>query len=395
MSTIANYIGELLLRQDHLIVPELGGFVARRIPAKFSDDGKKMFPPYKQLLFHRHLNLSDGILERYVAHRTNTDLNAAIQLINSSVTHWNEQLKSGQRVEIETIGFLYLDKENKIRFEQDRIHNLLLQSYGLLEILFKKEQEILIEQQVESVQQQKIASGAVHIELDRSQDIIELRPDNVNQSKEKIVLVQDGVSAHQSARPMWMKVAAAAVLLPFAFYSFWVPMTTDVLETKKLAFSDFNPFHTRIAAKFTSSPLAPQEPWIEQNTDLEQIVKALPEDALFYNFNYDDELIMPVRVEKKVEPLSAPKNMNPSELDKAIPSTSKQRIHLITGCFGQKENALNHIASLRALGFDAYLVDVHGGLHRVAALGLESKNELPSAASQLNEKEISFWTLTK
>ena len=68
---------------------------------------------------------------------------------------------------------------------------------------------------------------------------------------------------------------------------------------------------------------------------------------------------------------------------------------MITGCFGQKENAQNHIESLRALGFDAYLVDIQGGLHRVAALGVENESELPSAASQLNQKEMSFWKLIK
>jgi cell division septation protein DedD len=68
---------------------------------------------------------------------------------------------------------------------------------------------------------------------------------------------------------------------------------------------------------------------------------------------------------------------------------------LITGCFSQKENANNHIQTLKEQGFDAYLVDIQGGLHRVAALGVDQESDLSTASKKLSEREISFWTLNK
>jgi hypothetical protein len=393
MESISNYISDLLMRQDNVIVPELGGFVARRIPARMSEDGTRVLPPYKQLLFHAHLNLSDGIFERYVAHRTKSSLEEATQFVASAVIAWNQQLKNGERIELDRVGYLFKDKDNKIRFEQDRAYNLLLQAYGLGEIVFEKTVLEKTESSTENKQQQNEETGALEILLESAQSIETVAIPNEN--SERILIVQDAVSESKNTRSIWLKVAAAAVILPFTFYSFWVPMTTDVLETKKLAFTDFNPFHKSASPQYQKNILSWAEFIHEQTNDLDQIVAALPEDALFYNFNYDDELILPVRLDRKTpshdEKVVAIAN-NATQHERM--NTSK-KIHLISGCFGQKENADNHIQALRELGFDAYLVDIQGGLHRVAALGVYEENEVASASEKLKEKEISFWTLKK
>jgi nucleoid DNA-binding protein len=392
MESISNYISDLLMRQDNVIVPELGGFVARRIPARMSEDGTRVLPPYKQLLFHAHLNLSDGVFERYVAHRSKISLEEAIQVVNSAVLFWNQQLKNGERIELDKVGYLFRDKDNKIRFEQDRAYNLLLQAYGLGEIVFEKTVQEKPQTVTEKKRQQNEELEVVEIQLEPNLAIEVIESSQEDQTR--TVLVQDAVSEGKNTRSIWFKVAAAAVLLPFTFYSFWVPMTTDVLETKKLAFSDFNPFHESALSHYQKNTLHLEAYDIEQLHDLDQIVAALPEDALFYNFNYDDELIMPVRLERKAAiqavEVAASFDNSVSKL-----TSSGKKIHLISGCFGQKENAENHIQALRELGFDAYLVDVQNGLHRVAALGVEHENELSAASNKLKEREINFWTLKK
>ena len=391
METISKYIGDLLMRQDDVIVPNLGGFVARRIPARRSVDGLKVSPPYKQLLFHAHLNLSDGIFERYVANRSKTTIQEAVQNIAFQVAEWNLKLKNGERIEFDKVGYLFTDKDNKVRFEQDRSYNLLLQAYGLGEIVFEKKVEEIAQTVIQNNQREVKEMEGLEVILEPIH-AIDVEKD-LGQEDSKIVLVQDAVSGNKNTRALWLKVAAAAVLLPFAFYSFWVPMTTDVLATKKLAFSDFNPFHKLTKARYSNNQLN----WIENNTeqinDLDEIVASLPEDALFYNFNYDEELILPVRLERKKLVASALDQSIESE--RQVHPISKNKIHLISGCFSQKENAENHIQSLQQQGFDAYLVDVHGGLHRVAALGVFEESELSVASKKLAEKEINFWTLKK
>ena len=395
MTPIGKYISELLLRQDNVVVPNLGGFVARRIPARFSEDGTKFFPPFKQLLFHAHINLSDGIFERYVAHREQLSLKEATNIINTAINQWHFQLKNGERIELDHVGYLFKDKENKIRFEQERSVNLLLQSYGLNEIVFERavDKEVLATSDAEVTDAHKEATISIDFNLDESNPIE--TNEKTSESAEKLVLIQDGVSPKGVRRNLWMKVAAAAVVIPLTFYSFWVPLTTDVLQTKKIAFADFNPFHQVASAKYASQVLSEEEYEQEPMNDLDQIVNALPEDVLFYNFNYDEELILPVRLERKVTLKQETAERIEHENNSNAKAKSANKIHLISGCFSQKENADNHIAALKPYGFDAYIVDIQGGLHRVAAVGVSTESEITSASAQLKKHDIAFWTLKK
>jgi hypothetical protein len=387
MQVISNYIGDLLLRQDSVIVPELGGFVSRQMPARFSEKRNKLLPPYKQLLFHAHLNLSDGVFERYVANRAQLSLNDASNLIKTTVSAWQSQLKNGERIEIDRVGFLFFDEERKLRFEQDRHHNLLMQSFGLGEVVFEIEEEQApiqvaqpsLEVQVEQVRSPEPAGIIVPI----SGEPIE----KLESEESKVVLAQDIVSPRNSNKAIWLRVAAAAVVLPFLFYSFWVPLTTDVLQTKKLAMTDFNPFHKSVPAKYKSILMDGETTLEEANTNLESIVEALPEDVHSFNFNYDEDLIFAVKLEKEAPQVDVQIAQNEV--------VSGNTVHLISGCFGVLENAENHMKTLREKGLNPYIVDVQGGLHRVAAGGTTDATQASQIASELKAQGVDTWTLKK
>jgi nucleoid DNA-binding protein len=390
MQLISTYIGDLLLWQESIVVPNFGGFVARQMPARFSEKKDKLLPPYKQLLFHTHLNLSDGVFERYVANRAQLSLDAASSLIQNTVSDWQAQLKNGERIEIDRVGLLFLDEERKLRFEQDRHHNLLLQSFGLGEVQF----DVKEEKPVHVAQPEPV----IHVQVEKTLApepaaiIIPIVGESIEKlasEQDKVVLAQDAVSYSKSNKSIWLKVAAAAVVLPFLFYSFWVPLTTDVLQTKKIAVADFNPFHQSPPAQYKSSVISQESTTEEPITNLESIVEALPEDVNSFNFNYDDELVFAVKLNR-----TAPQNNTEEEV--IIQASSQvHTVHLISGCFGLKENAENHMNALRGQGLSPYIVDVQGGLHRVAAAGSNDSGQAAKLAAQLKEQGVDTWTLKK
>jgi nucleoid DNA-binding protein len=390
MHVIPEYIGDFLLRQDNVIVSDLGAFIARRIPARLSEDGGKIYPPYKQLLFHPNLNLSDGLFERYVASRSQCSLDEAIQSIAKTVATWQTNLKQGERVEIEKVGFLYIDKEHRIRFEQDRTYNLLLSSYGIGEIVFEKTNAHV--QTKDAVKKVPSTHELDYFELapEKNLKITQIEPKEENDHK--VVLTLDGVSKSNDTRSIWIKVAAAAVIMPFVFYSFWVPLTTDVLHTKKVAFSDFNPFNHTTQPIYKNTKLSAQLNGNEVPQDLEDIVRSLPEDAQFYNFNYDEELVIPVRLERRRAPLNSTFS---TEKTKSILSKTynNQTKHLITGCFSLKENAEKHVVFLLSLGFQAYLVPHQSGLFKVSAFRIVNEQDMFNVSAKLKQKGIDFWIL--
>lgn len=389
MRIISNYIGDLLLRQDSVVVPDLGGFVTRQMPARFSEKRDRLLAPYKQLLFHSNLNLSDGVFERYVANRAQISVDEATLTIKSTVSEWHALLKQGERIEIERVGLLFLDEAHKLRFEQDRHHNLLLQSFGLGDLVFDIEEETIsadnkkshIEVQQEKTREPEPTTLIVPM-LGQAVEKLEVE-------SEKVVLAQDVVSSSNSNRSIWLKVAAAAVVLPFLFYSFWVPLTTDVLQTKKIAVADFNPFHKTVQPRYEVSSLTILTTEDTQQTNLESIVEALPEDVNSFNFTYDEDLVFAVNLVKEL-----PENqVQPEAINSNIAQFNS--VHLISGCFGLKENADNHMKTLRGMGLNPYIVDVQGGLHRVAASGSNDAAQASKIASELKEQGIDTWTLKK
>lgn len=390
MQLISTYIGDLLLWQESIVVPNFGGFVARQMPARFSEKKDKLLPPYKQLLFHTHLNLSDGVFERYVANRAQLSLDDASSLIQNTVSDWQAELKNGERIEIERVGLLFLDEERKIRFEQDRHHNLLLQSFGLGEVVFDVEEE----KPVHVAQPEPV----IHVQVEKTLapepagiiiPIVGAPIEKLDTYQEKVVFTQDALAEGNANKSIWLKVAAAAVVLPFLFYSFWVPLTTDVLQTKKIAVSDFNPFHTSVQAKYRMSNLRSFPADETQMTNLESIVEALPNEVNSFNFTYDEDLIFAVKLEKEI-----PENTSGEE-KLLVNSTNDNSVHLISGCFGLKENAENHMKTLRNIGLNPYIVDVQGGLHRVAAKGTNDAASASKIAAELKEQGIDTWTLKK
>ena len=122
---LENYVSELLLRHNCLIIPGFGGFVARYSSAKIDWNRGMIAPPSKELVFNKHLIQSDGLFVNHVAVNEKLSFKDATGKVDEIVNSWKQTLKSGGRVEIEKVGILYHDFNGNTVFEQDRFFNLL------------------------------------------------------------------------------------------------------------------------------------------------------------------------------------------------------------------------------------------------------------------------------
>ena len=217
MVSVEELIGNLLLRHNCVIVPTFGGFVAKRIPAAIDLEKGIMQPPVKALLFNRQLINNDGLLTAEFASQNALDYSTASGIINKLVDSWNDQLKAGARVAIDRVGFLYFDQEKNVCFEQDRFFNLLLESYGL---------------------------GKVHFTPVEDAPVVLVEEDKLSLEEPKII-EHPALKARSNA---W-KYVAAACFLPIAFYSYWIPAKTNVLQSGMISAKDFNPFHKNALGK--------------------------------------------------------------------------------------------------------------------------------------------------
>ena len=124
-----------------------------------------------------------------------------------------------------------------------------------------------------------------------------------------------------------------------------------------------------------------------------------------FSYPVDSDLYVPVKIKEHITPKVAvnpvvvipkplPTPVKPStNSTNTVNSATSKAGHLIVGCFSTEQNAKKLISELKQKGFNAYIVDVKNGLHRVSACKSTSDSALNSAKEKLSPLQISGWIL--
>lgn len=387
MISIEEIIGNLLLRHNCVVIPSFGGFVAKQISAQIDYNSGLMLPPRKSLLFNRQLINNDGLLITELVQQLKCEYSEAEKIVSEKRQDWQDALKRGERVTIDRVGYLFFDQEKNICFEQDRFFNLLLSSYGLGKVHFLSETEVAIAQHEAIVHPIKVTE-----EISIVEKIVEptLRIDKESEEK-KAKIIPIALPKEVKAKNKAWKYIAAACVLPIAFYSVWIPMKTDVLESGMISFKDFNPFNTSVEATYSMDKLDLKTTKKKTTISLNEQLEAIQTDNSTYQYNFSDNLFLTVKLtEKSVE--------EPVIIEKteavSIPKTSvKKGYNYIIGCFSDQSNAANLVSKLKSEGLNAVIVDVKNGLHRVSAGTASSQDEFAKIISVAESKGYQGWVL--
>lgn len=130
---IKEHIKELLITNQGVIIPGLGGFVSEYEPAAFDVNENKFLPPSKKIIFKSDYNYQDNLLIDFISKKETVQKNEVKSAINDFVKDCNSKLNKGLKVEFPEIGTL--SKSGKsIIFKQSKEANLLSDSFGLQSI---------------------------------------------------------------------------------------------------------------------------------------------------------------------------------------------------------------------------------------------------------------------
>jgi hypothetical protein len=374
---IEKLIGDLLLRHNCVVVPSFGGFVSKQTSAVIDYKTGVMHPPKKSLLFNKQLINNDGLLASVFAKEASLSFDEASSEIQKQVISWHKALNSGDRINLENIGFLFLDQEKNIGFEQDRYFNILLQSYGLGKVHFISEEDI-----------QLVAQPMTLINPIAKEDesIIEMHPTAIRPIEKTLEVETKEISiAPQRHFKIWKYIAAAS-MIPFVFYSYWIPMETNVLESKIISISDFNPFHKSVKKTYT----APTKNLNLDSSSLTKIsiqeeIDQLPNTVDSWSYPFNEDLYIPLKT-GKVNIKEEFDNSTKSEPE--IQKNDVESQHVIANCFSREENATNFVKTLKSNGFQAKIVDFKGGLYRVSAGKINTSSELEPIQSKLEQMDV-------
>ena len=383
MTSVEQLIGDLLLRHNCVIVPSFGGFVAKQVPATIDFSKGTMLPPGKSLLFNKQLINNDGLLVNELSQKNSISYDSAVSIVQDKVNDWTKALKSGGRIELDRVGYLFLDNERNICFEQDRFFNLLLESFGLGTVKFVAEETVN-----QTIEEPKEIAKVISIAPVSNEELKEEPAIEIAEEKNEESAPVKPLNDTKRRSPIWRYVAAACIL-PVAFYSIWIPMKTDVLESGVLSINDFNPFYEAGEGTYEKQGLVGSFEENESNQTLQDQVDELPDDVSVYTYKLDDTQYVPVQLLEDEEVTSEVEPITSNDTEQFNPDA----MNFIVGCFGNESNATNLVAKLKAQGFDAYVVDVHNGLHRVSAgsaISIEAFAQIKVAAQS---QGYTGWTL--
>jgi hypothetical protein len=316
MKSLEDILIELLRKHECVVVPAFGGFIAKQKSAFVDFESGLIHPPFREIGFNIQLQSNDGLLVNQFAAEYQLDYTASLDTVAQRVTTWNEVLRQGKQLSIPKIGNFKKDLEGNIQFEQDRSFNLLMSAYGLELVGF-----------------------------------IPTKP-----------LVIEGEKEVKNNRQLWKYAAAAAIAIPIAFYSIWIPVKTPALESGMFSYQDFNPFKTQNENTYTETQI--YLPRIE-----------LVSIETTYRDAYD------LHVNPKVAPN-----------EPTITLIEPHVMYCIAGCFSSEENASRLLQKLEGLGFNCSILH-EGSLYKVSLGQGFSEESVDSILNKAKSLNIQTWIL--
>ena len=131
MIELERHIEILLLDNDCVIVPGLGGFVAHHADARFDGRDNTFLPPMRTLGFNPKLNMNDSLLAQSYVEAYDISYPEALGRIDQDVDELKQALERDGFYELSDIGVLTINAEGNYEFEPCESGILTPELYGL------------------------------------------------------------------------------------------------------------------------------------------------------------------------------------------------------------------------------------------------------------------------
>lgn len=131
MNRLDKHIEILLLGNDCVIVPGLGGFMAHHVPSRYDVNDNMFVPPTRTLGFNPQLVMNDSLLAQAYVESYDISYPEAVRRIEEEVNEVRQVLELEEEYYLSGIGRLFYNIEGKIEFEPCDAGILTPWLYGL------------------------------------------------------------------------------------------------------------------------------------------------------------------------------------------------------------------------------------------------------------------------
>ena len=233
MIELDRHIEILLLNNDCVIVPNLGGFMTHHVEARYEEEDCVFLPPLRTLGFNPQLKINDSLLAQSYIEAYDISYPEAIQRIEDEVNELTQHLHNEGRYELNNIGILEMNEDGNYVFTPCEAGILTPSLYGLNS--FDMKPIAVVNSQPEAEETEKPASNVVKIEHPMKHLMEEATEDTIETSSDEI---EDDDNDVVRIKFSWIRnaVAVAAILLAV----FFVAMPTGKTEMMTRTISNLN-----------------------------------------------------------------------------------------------------------------------------------------------------------
>lgn len=374
MIELARHIEILLLENDCVIVPELGGFIAHYQPAHYAEGENVYFPPMRTIGFNPQLTINDGLLAQSYMQTHHTDFPDATRMIAKEVEELKDLLYRDGCVEIRGIGKLYYTIHNSYEFHPNENGVLTPGLYSLNSFIINrlKENASIASSNKDLVQKSAKRNKEIHI------------------------------SRH------WIGNAVAVAVAVVLFFFLSVPVENTYIDKGNYASLGtdglFEAIRSQSLATTVVIPAKPQQPQkknqIEKNTQTgkknlrpvaikvekvglpkENAVKKAPEKSTSGTTE--------VTAKATQKPSSSPA---PSKVD----NTGKQKYFIIISSLPTADDAQKTLNDYKQKGHKDVTIIEGNGRYRLSLCGFSDKTAAYKKLNELKQSEAfkNAWLLT-
>ena len=339
MIELYRHIEIILLSNDCVIVPDLGGFMTHHVEAQYDEDDHMFLPPLRTLGFNPQLTMNDSLLAQSYVEAYDLSYPEALRRIEDEVNELRQHIENEGSYELNDIGTLSVNEDGKYLFTPCEAGILTPALYGLSSFEMKpiKAQTIAIGKPATKTVAKPAALVSEPVEETPTAEEIE-----INKEKEPEVVLEEELEEERTIviKMSWIHNAVAVAAAVLAFFL----MTTPVSNSE-----------SNLAISQLSSPM--MTGMTPKDSNIEKIV-----------------------IEKKVQPEPVVvKEQNITEKKDSIPAVkeTKQapRYCIVLASYVSKKNANAFVDELQKKGYKEAEVFIRNEVTRVIYGNFKTAND--------------------
>jgi len=354
MIELAKHIEILLLTNNCVIVPGLGGFITHHVPSRWVEDEGVFLPPYRVVGFNPQLKINDGLLAQSYVQAYDANFPEANRLVDLKAKELLDILRQNGTFALHGIGTLSMNIEGKVEFSPNESGALSPSLYGLGSFQFPELKAIEPETTNEATESEE--------------------------NNETIISDNNRITIRVKRRVVNNVIAVAAAILLFFFMS-TPPENTYVNEQYYAAFESGDMFSAIKDKRYITS-LADISYILKKEVD-----KAINEAKAK---KIDDiKNVELSKVTKNVETKKEAVKEQANSTEALLKDDRTKGYCLVLASHVTKSNANDYIKKLSKQGIEARILE-KGKIVRVVCMNFNNESKAQSKLNELRKSNKEF-----